>query len=408
METFLRGRRISQMKQANNNEVDLLLRSLARGRKQAAWQSGSESGDAEQVSSAHLDADELNSYAEGVAPDPARARYTEHLADCEACRGIVVSLTQAAGAANRFEVPEQKGGAGLWQKLSELLSPKVLGYAIPALVLTAVTGVSLLALWQRQRFQFVAQNEQHVTAPPAVQNNTDSRLNSPAQPQATIQNGTQPGTTNEQAREKPVSENQKLQVGQESLKPDSSVMRAPAKDARQPVDVGSVAESRPYAPEPKAAAPPPARVLDAEKSEELAKERPAKREDQARDQDEAYKVQSGDVHGPNRSRNNAGQPATVATQRGAGIVGGRGPSGMDKNKKAAEVETRSVMGRQFTREGDAWVDTAYQPSRATVRVARGSDQFRALVADEPGLRTIAEQLNGVVIVVWKSRAYRIQ
>ena len=81
---------------------------------------------------------------------------------------------------------------------------------------------------------------------------------------------------------------------------------------------------------------------------------------------------------------------------------------MDKNKKAAEVETRSVMGRQFTREDDAWVDTAYQPSRATVRVARGSDQFRALVADEPGLRTIAEQLNGVVIVVWKSRAYRIQ
>ena len=89
-------------------------------------------------------------------------------------------------------------------------------------------------------------------------------------------------------------------------------------------------------------------------------------------------------------------------------MGGRGPSGMDKSKKAAVAETRTVMGRQFTREGDAWVDVAYDAPRATVRLSRGSEQFRALVADEPGIRTIAEQLNGVVIVVWKGRAYRIQ
>jgi hypothetical protein len=67
-----------------------------------------------------------------------------------------------------------------------------------------------------------------------------------------------------------------------------------------------------------------------------------------------------------------------------------------------------VMGRRFRWDGDAWVDTAYESSRATTRVVRGSDQFRALVADEPGIRTIAEQLDGVVIVVWKGRAYRIQ
>ena len=115
-------------------------------------------------------------------------------------------------------------------------------------------------------------------------------------------------------------------------------------------------------------------------------------------------MQTDDVHGPNRSRNNTAQPMS---QRGAGVAVGRGPSA-DKNKKGADVETRSVMGRYFTREGEAWVDTAYQYSQATVRVARGSDQFRALVADEPAIRTIAAQLDGVVIVVWKNRAYRIQ
>ena len=379
---------------------------MAQERTSAAWQSGSASGEAKQVSSAHLDADELNSYAEGVAPDPARTRYAEHLADCEACRGIVVSLVQSAGAASRLEVPEQKGGAGFWQKLRELFSPTVLGYAVPALVLTAVIGIGLLALRQQQGVQFVAQNERQAEAPSAAQNKADSGVSSAAQPQATVQDGRQSGTTAELPNEKAALEREKTQVGQELLKPDSNFSKvAPAKDAGQPAEVGSVADSRPYAPEPKAAAAPPAApVLDAGKSAELAKEAPAKREDQARDQNEEFRVQTDDVHGPNRSRSNTAQ----SNQRGAGAVGGRGPSGMDKNKKAAEVETRSVMGRYFTREGDAWVDTAYEYSRATVRVARGSDQFRALVADEPAIRTIAAQLDGVVIVVWKNRAYRIQ
>jgi hypothetical protein len=393
------------MKAANNNEVDLLLRALARERTGAASQSGSDGGDAESISSDHLDADELNSYAEGLAPVPARARYTEHLAECAACRGIVVGLTQAAGVATRFEDPAQTGGAGFWTRLSEFLSPKVLGYAIPALVLTAVIGIGFVALKQRQGPEFVAQNERPGQAPPAAQHQTDSGPLSATQPQPTVQNGIVSGRNAEQLKEKTALEDEKLQAGQGSGKPEVSVARVvPSKDAGE-ADVASGVESRPYAPEPKAAeAPPPPPVINPEKSAELATGRTEKREDQPRDQDEAFRVQTGDEHGPNRSRNNTAQ---VATQRGAGVMAGRGPSA-DKNKKGADVETRSIMGRHFIRAGDGWVDTAYEYSQATVRVARGSDQFRALVADEPAIRTIAAQLNGVVIVVWKNRAYRIQ
>ncbi|MBA2732740.1 MAG: hypothetical protein H0U54_07590, partial [Acidobacteria bacterium] len=70
------------------------------------------------------------------------------------------------------------------------------------------------------------------------------------------------------------------------------------------------------------------------------------------------------------------------------------------------AQTRSAGGRQFQRQGGAWVDTAYNSSRSTTNIRRGSEQYRALIADEPGLRAIAEQLGGEVIVVWKSRAYR--
>ncbi len=393
------------MKQANNTEVDLLLRALARQRTSATAQSGSDGGDAERISSDHLDADELNSYAEGLAPVPARARYTEHLAECAACRGIVVGLTQAAGLANRLEAQEQTRGAGFWQRLGEFLSPKVLGYAIPALVITAVIGIGFVALKQREGSQFVAQNDRPAEPPAVAQNKTDSAQKSAVQPQPTVQNGTQSAGTTEQLKEKTALEDEKLRAGQGLLKTDANVAKEElSKDGGQPADVASVGGARPYAPEPKAAEAPQAPVINPEKSAELARARTEKSEDQSRDQNEALRVQTDDMHGPNRSRGNTAQPMS---QRSAGVGAGRGPS-VDKNKKDADVETRSVMGRHFTREGDAWVDTAYEYSQATVRVARGSDQFRALVADEPAIRTIAAQLNGVVIVVWKNRAYRIQ
>ena len=74
------------MKQSENNEMDLLLRGLAR-------RAGSGSDAREDISAMHLDADELNSYAERALPAAARARYTSHLADCVSCRKLVAELT---------------------------------------------------------------------------------------------------------------------------------------------------------------------------------------------------------------------------------------------------------------------------------------------------------------------------
>ncbi len=71
-------------------------------------------------------------------------------------------------------------------------------------------------------------------------------------------------------------------------------------------------------------------------------------------------------------------------------------------------EQRSVAGRQFRRQKSAWVDTAYRAGQATVNIRRASEQWRALIADEPELRRIADTLGGEVVVVWHGRAYRIK
>lgn len=405
------------MKQANNNEVDLLLRSLARRRGASPLPGESSSGDGNPSASAHLDADELNSYAEGVVPVPARVRYTEHLADCDRCRGMVISLTQASGITARSKVPEQKGGLGFWQKLAALFSPVVLRYAVPALVLTAVIGIGLLAMWQqRTRHEFLARNQPaDQSASTSQSKQTESGTSqSPVEAPAILQKRSESPAAPDSVKEENYLREEKTRAQGAGAGTGALAANEPlAKDSGQAGETSKL-ELRPgYASEPKAAAPPPvaSTMNEADESTRVGKEQPAKREDQER-QRAASRDTPTDEHGPNRSAapRSAGTPPN--SRQLDGLSAGSGPNIQGKKNKASDkagdVETRVVAGRRFAREGNAWVDTAYDSSRTPIKVARDSEQYRALVADEPELRVIAEHLNGVVIVVWKNRAYRIQ
>ena len=391
------------MKQANNNEIDLMLRSLARRADAPQTQPGSNHDRA--ASSEHLDADELNSYAEGMVPAPARARYSEHLADCDACRGIVVSLSQSAGVARDFVVTEPPVESSFWQKVTAVFSPAVLRFAVPALLLTVVIGVGLWAFRQQQQNEFVARNESpNLPAAASVPDESQLKAQNSASPLALPDASASPAIS---LREKEKAAPKDADTRLAEAPPESAGLTAAAppvmKDsARASEGTDDLATARPDVSEP-TAAPPSARpgviAGEVDRAAELAKA-PAKREDQPRSRDE-FK-QREEEHGPNRSRSNTAQ---TTGGRGA-LMSNRGPSNTTQNK--VYVETRSVAGRYFTREGNAWVDTEYNSSRSVTGVTRGSEHYRSLVADEPGLRTVAEQLSGVVIVVWKNRAYRIQ
>src|ERR1700674_5817156 len=156
------------MKQDKDNEIELLLRYLARSeRSESPLDMGTVSASDGGVLSDHLDADELNSFAEGVVPTPARARYISHLADCESCRGFVITLTRASGAAAKSENLEQQTGAGFWHKMASLFSPPVLRYAVPALALIAVIAIGFFALRIQRRPDLVALNQPPNSAAPA-------------------------------------------------------------------------------------------------------------------------------------------------------------------------------------------------------------------------------------------------
>ena len=406
------------MKQGNNNEIDLLLRSLARGQRGESTldQDGPFARENPGLTD-HLDADELSSFAEGVVPAAARARFIAHLADCENCRGVVVGLTQASGALAGPEKLEPQSGAGFWSKMASLFSPPVLRYAVPAIALSAVIAVSFFALRQN-RAEFVARHEAtnteypaSVTLQPVGSPLAQSNIEAPA----TTRGASEPRLNLEDSKErkalqddKPASTKSTIEAG------DADTAKLSSKSSSESKSYVAGVDRRVFATEPQAtpAPPPKPAINEADKVGEKEEAEVNKREVQGLPvETQAVKNQprdeAGRRHGPSRNNNAIG-----GAGRNDGLVLDSVESRVEsraKSKKDSEdeSETRTVSGKRFRRQGNAWIDTAYESSRRTINVSRGSEQFRALVADEPAIRTVAEKLSGVVIIVSNGKAYRI-
>lgn len=418
------------MSQETNKEIDLLLRRLS-GRDGAAAR------DAEtQLDDLHLDADELSSYAQNVAPPKARARYMEHLAECATCRRLATELSLTLGVTTAA-APIETGPAagGLKKFLSSLFSPLVLRYAVPALGVIVVMVIGFVVLRQRSQYEtFVAQNEERQAAPIYSAPNY-SMPQSPTPPPA--------GSADQQRAE------QRADAKVDNPSPQAGAISAESGPKETKQEAAGTADSSAAAPAPVTAAPgsevlpfterrvnelpvvkatPPASLSpkadvstdgidDATKKKEVSAKREAQpvaktaeaptEKEQANEPPRTAVARPAKSIAADRAEESKTKPeANTVSPAGAGSV--RAARGRRDEDAKDNAETRSVAGRKFRKDDGIWTDTAYDSSTRTVNMARGSEQFRALVADEPAIGTIAEQLDGVVIVVWKGRAYRIR
>ena len=76
------------------------------------------------------------------------------------------------------------------------------------------------------------------------------------------------------------------------------------------------------------------------------------------------------------------------------------PSG---SSSGGTSDRRQAGGKTFARRDGAWYDSAYH-GQPTQNYRRGTDEYSKLDA---GLRSIAEQIGGTVVVVWKGKAFRL-
>jgi hypothetical protein len=467
------------MKLTNEKEIDILLSRLARRKEtgvpdefrtgagnRSSVDGGGEDGKPLMNGTEHLDADELNAYAENTLLPATRARYMAHLADCETCRKIVTDLALAGGVARELEkiaaIPTQdiSNKKSWWQSLTALFTLPVVRYGVPALALLAIISVAYIATRQRPDSALVAQNKEP-SPPSAVQDNVEENHSQApsekATPTATTDGTTQSDVPNSvtsannntdqssaRTREKNESDSARgVGAGKEVVPPTSTEAGAlsssvPSAGPPAPLSKAGEAPTRPEiaskagppkdspaksADEVAVAQTPPQQRDDSfgENREPAGGARAAERQRQQQQQQQARNMDRGrdmTIDGAQQNeyilkdkQARAASPApnaSVARKRAGGPM--KSESKVERESAPASEsadEKRSVGGRTFRRQGSAWIDTAYNSSRATVNVSRGSEQYRALLADEPTLRTIAEQLGGEVIVVWKGRAYRI-
>lgn len=391
-----------EMRPEPNNDIDLLLRQLS-GRNGIPVSENDEQ---------HLDADELNSYVANALPVAARARYTEHLADCSSCRKLVVELSAAQGPLPAQQPASVVAPSGFKSFLASLFSPMVLRYAVPALGLIVIAAVGIFVLRPENGNSNVAQLRDGETRPAteiAVPNQQPTAMPSTANDSPSV---TSPGR--EAAQTGPVV----APVTKET----------PQKLAAEPSDQSgnaAVSSAAPPPAAPKVAVvqnePPPAKSPESqgEKKEKAAADKAvnvaAASETIKRDYDKSEGVAVTVAPGAT-----ARQDVQVrSAERAARPMGGTGTGSLkrapaesrsreESKDDARASETRSVAGRSFRKSAGVWIDTDYDASKSITSVARGSEQYRALIADEPPIKTIADELDGQIVVVWKGRTYRIR
>ncbi|HEY0384513.1 MAG TPA: zf-HC2 domain-containing protein, partial [Pyrinomonadaceae bacterium] len=410
------------MKFESDTEIDRLLRRQARRKAPvaASARDAAASDEANGGMSAsvgrHLDADELNAYAEGALPEGARSRYFAHLADCDECRGLVTRLTLAAGgaaAAGKHVGEAAAPGSRSWREwLAAFFAPSVLRYAVPALALLAVMIVAWVATRERRSVDLVAQNEQRSNANTSTSQSGNEQLpehgtvaqsNSATTGTAAVDESAQrnanagnssfdrgeAGAAATPAQRKDAELASKTTAQQNNPKPSDQPNNDVLADAR----TGDRDATSTVAKAQQQPAPPPVASVPATKApvedDEYAKEEPAKKSDRKANAADKNKVAGpepdasagGFIFGGGRTESRVNEKrAPEASRRARAERGGqanevqlsRAPAGVS-GKDERETETREVGGRRFRRQGGAWVDTAYSSSRATVNVTRGSE-----------------------------------
>ena len=382
----------------------------------------------------HPDADELNAFAEGALPPVARQRYLSHFADCDDCRKLVSQLAVTTGAGVEVRIPASEPVAEpWWKKLSAVFAIPTLRYAAFAVVFLAVGGIAFLAWRQpsQRNSQMVAQNQPQTSPveavkpaltqePEARREEETQRFVNPAIPQPTVSSTSE---TSDQSKS-----------GLTTLSPPpppkpSDVLAA--KDAPLVAGAGR-ADDASRAQSPPSYAPAPQTETYRTDSRERAQQSPGAisggpRRNESSDKHKAIdSAKYGDfakARDEDSNRASANQPATENKQEasksarptsevadasrrrvGESRVEARKSEGSRSTSEEAE-QTRSVGGRKFKRQGNAWVDSKLKSSMSVRTVGRGSQDFDKL---DSGLRSIANQLSGEIVVVWKGKAYRIK
>lgn len=343
---------------------------------------------------AHLDADEISAFAENAVSDAARQRFTSHLADCTRCRKILSNVivfnseaeTETASSAVSVETVETKTP---WYR--RFFAFPQLAYAMGGLVLLFSGFFGYLIL---QNMPGAGSSE--------VSYSTNTNA-APMEKSAPASNSTVFSAANSNTASAPT--NSAVQTNTSAVSNSATLPASNTTVSATPSEkTSALSEPTPaitnVQPMATPAAKPETKDADnpaGEDDKNLAKVAPATPTDQPSVAGAARQERDREDSSSKEDRKNeALSEQKLKTQRSA-------PQNPKKQVSKAG-DTRSVGGKTFNNVGGIWFDSALGKQKQKT-VNRGTREYQKL---DTGLRSIADQLGGTVVILWNGRAYRIQ
>lgn len=359
---------------------------------------------------AHVDADEISLFAENALTQKARMRVSEHLADCAKCRkilsGVIALNAEELSEIVHEKAPEVKVSETVIPWYRRLFAFPQLAYTMGGLtvLLAGMIGYVMLQGYNESKSASVAQMERSVERPHgttgADSEGETTTIETYPQSSANIAVSNASNTTANAA---------------------SNVAAKPGVSGSGAVDSNSAA-----APMPKKDAasvpPPPVSANSVAEREQTTQDSSVTSENYSNDST----ARTGTP--PNYQQNTVTRNQMTVTPDSRNVqsrqmeslpMNGRAAPRVlqaappvenddalkEKAEKKAEPEkSRSVGGKDFTFKDNVWYDKSYGQQK-TINVRRNSDDYKKLDA---GLRSIADNLGGTVVLVWSGKAYRIQ
>ncbi len=349
----------------------------------------------------HLDADAIAAFVENAVPAPTRRLYVEHFADCDRCRKLLSSTIlmndSAATAAAPAAVVVAATATIPWYQ--RLFRTPNLAIAMGALILTfsGVLGYIVLQNRQDTSVAMAPAAEKEIQRGPSASEPAAATANAANIASNTAANIASAPAANAIAPVAGETENKPL--GRTTGPADSG--RVSDADARVPefergITLDGVDTVRE---QPKLSKPAPAREpVVTQSAPGMVGGVRAEVERKEKDDATALKKSAED---PRNRRDLPAAPAKSGPVRGAGPV--QNQSNQINSQVFEMPVTRSVGGKTFDNRNGAWYDRAYR-NQPTTNYRRGSAEYKKL---DSGLRSIADNLGGTVVLVWKDKAYRI-
>lgn len=388
-----------------DKEIDSLLRRAATGESVQTFDRQ------------HLDADEISLFAENALLAKARVRATHHLAECAKCRKILSNLISFNAAAESETIHAEESNivpvvaAPVIPWYRRLFAFPQVTFVMGGLVLVFAGIIAVMVLQNAGDMQnaTVAQREEITEKSKGI---SGASSDGESQTVETVSNsaantaGVNPGlpfsanTTTANSTSNTTMTNTSTTVADADVSLPTVSRQQPQMPENSQPPVKNEPQEKPFINDGQsssntatlnksttdmvAGAPAPKDSKQQQRAENnysLKEEAERKRELGRDNLNDATRL----------GRTQTESPKTLATKK---------PASADKNKAG---EARSIGGKTFRNVGGIWFDSAYT-SQQQIMIRRGSDDYKRL---DSGLRSIAENLGGTVVVLWKSRAYRI-